>query len=156
MKFIIYTDGACSGNKRDSGCPGGWAYIILDSSETLINGGSGKGSNTTNNKMELLAVIKSLEALILILKNYWGGSQKHDCEVRSDSKYIVDNFYENLSYWKMNNWRKSNGGQVLNKSYWMSIDKLTPKFKSLIFTWVKAHNTDKHNILVDAMAKRNS
>ena len=154
MKFIIYADGGCSGNKRDAGCKGGWGYTILDSSGTSINSGSGKGFNTTNNKMELTAVIKGLESLIIILSKYWGGSKKHDCEVRSDSKYVIDNYYDYLQDWKKNGWKKSKGGTVLNKSLWKILSELTPEFKSLEFQWVKGHDKDKHNILVDAMAKK--
>ena len=103
MEFIIYTDGGCSGNKRDAGCKGGYAFVILDPSGTSICEGSGKGKNTTNNKMEMMAVIKALESIREILEEDWGGIHKHSCVLISDSKYIIDNYYEYLTDWKKNN-----------------------------------------------------
>ena len=153
MNFIIYTDGGCSGNKRDAGCKGGYAYIILNPSGKPITEGFGKGFNTTNNQMEMTAVIEGIMSLIEELKYNWGGPKKHSCEVRTDSRYIIDNYYDYLQDWKKNGWRKAKGGSVLNKEYWKAIDELTPGFKSFKFTWVKGHNKDKYNNLVDSMAK---
>ena len=153
MKYVIYTDGACSGNRRDAGCKGGYGYIILDPSETIIIEGGGRRLNTTNNMMEMTAVIESLKLLKKEMDECCLGSKKHDCEIRTDSRYIVDNYEEYLPTWRKNGWRKANGGSILNKEYWKIIDKLTPEFKSFAFKWVKAHASDRYNNMVDDMAR---
>ena len=156
MKYVIYTDGACSGNRRDSGCKGGYGYIILDPSGSVIVEGGGKGSNTTNNMMEMTAAIEALKSLKEETDEFWGGSKNHECELRTDSRYIVDNYEEYLPTWKKNGWRKANGSSVLNKESWKIIDKLTPEFKSFTFKWVKAHAKDPYNNMVDAIATSHS
>ena len=87
MEFVIYTDGGCIGNKRDTGCPGAYAYIIMDSAGSELLHGSGRRENTTNNQMELKAVIIGIKKLyqqnIPIKYNH--------IEVRTDSKYVTDN-----------------------------------------------------------------
>lgn len=156
MKYVIYTDGACSGNRRDSGCKGGYGYIILDESETEISRGGGKRENVTNNMMEMIAVIKALGELKEETDEFWGSSKKHDCELRTDSKYVIDNYDEYLPTWKKNGWRKANGGTVLNRELWKAIVELTPEFKSFAFKWVKGHSKDKYNIMVDEIATSHS
>ncbi len=153
MEFTVYTDGGCHGNRRDAGCPGGYGYVILDPGNNKICEGGGKRKDTTNNRMEMLAVIQGLIALKEILNDECCGSDIHDCIVKTDSRYVCDNFDDYLPEWKKNGWRKSKGGVVLNKDLWKRIDGLTPEFKSFRFQWVKGHARDKWNILVDQIAQ---
>jgi len=153
MTYTIYTDGSCSGNKRNAECKGGFGYIILDSSKSVILSGSGKRNNTTNNQMEMTAVIRGLETLIKYLQKFHDNSKNHNCIVVTDSRYVSDNFIEYLPYWKSKNWKKTNGCQVLNVGLWKRIDRLTLEFKSFCFQWVKGHASDKWNKKADALAQ---
>lgn len=153
MEFTVYTDGGCHGNRRDAGCPGGYGYLILDPGNNEIDHDGGSEENTTNNRMEMTAIIQGLKNLIGSLEVSYGGSKKHDCIVKTDSRYVCDNFEDYLPEWKKNGWRKSKGGAVLNKDLWKRIDELTPEFKSFRFQWVKGHARDKWNNLVDQIAQ---
>lgn len=153
MEFIIYTDGGCSGNKRDAGCPGGYGYVILDPSNTIILKGGGYRINVTNNQMELLAVIQGLKALKKELDAAYGGIKKHSCIIRPDSQYVSENYTAYLPMWKKNNWRKSNGKPVLNVDLWKKLDALTPEFKSYSFRWVKGHSRNQFNKMADMIVQ---
>ena len=153
MEFTTYTDGACSGNRKESNCPGGYGYIILDPGNNIILQGGSSCDNTTNNRMELLAVIKGMLHLKNILNHEYDGASKHDCIIKTDSRYVMDNFNDYLPIWKKNGWKKSKGSKVLNKDLWIELDKLTPEFRSLKMVWVKAHARNKWNNLVDSIAQ---
>lgn len=154
MQFTIFSDGGCSGNRRDSNCPGGYGYIILDPGNNNICEGGGKGFNTTNNRMELKAIIKGMIALKEILDKEYNGANKHDCIIKTDSKYVCDNFNDYLPEWKKNGWRKSKGGAVLNKDLWQRLDKLTPEFRASSFFWVRGHAKNKWNNLADSIVQK--
>lgn len=135
-KVVIYTDGACSGNPG----PGGWGAILTygEKEKEL----SGCELTTTNNRMELLAVISALEAL------------KEPCEVTviSDSKYIVDAISKGwLDSWKKNGWRKSDKKPVLNQSSWQKLIALM-EIHSVTFEWVRGHDGHPYNERCDALA----
>lgn len=135
-KVTIYTDGACSGNPG----PGGWGAILTygEKEKEL----SGCELETTNNRMELLAVISALEAL------------KEPCEVTvvSDSKYIVDAISKGwLESWKKNGWRKSDKKPVLNQSSWQKLVALM-EIHSVTFKWVRGHDGHPYNERCDALA----
>ena len=136
MKFKIYTDGACSGNPGK----GGWAAIILDSNlnQSSI---SGSESNTTNNRMELLAAIKALKKI----KN------KSDITIFTDSKYVKDGITDWIKKWKLNSWKSSNKKPVKNKDLWIKLDNSCLKHK-VTWRWVKAHAGNKYNNLADELA----
>jgi len=153
MTYIIYTDGSCSGNRRDAGCKGGYGYIILDASESSIICGKGIEDNTTNNQMEMMAVIESLKALIKYLEESCDNSKNHNCIIKTDSKYVCDNFIEYVPLWKSMGWRKTNGSKVLNIRLWKQIDSLTREFKSFCFQWVKGHASNRWNEKADALAQ---
>ena len=106
------TDGACSGNPG----PGGWGGLIMfdDKSEIEI-GGSEK--NTTNNRMELTAAIKTLEKL----KNY---QISENFKLRTDSKYLIEGYTKWIVNWKKNGWKTSAGKPVQNIDLWQKIDQL--------------------------------
>ena len=153
MEFTIYTDGGCSGNKRDAGCNGAWGYIILDSGNNIIRKDCDLEPNTTNNRMEMMAVIKGMRVLSNYAELFYGGSKIHDCLVISDSKYVINNYNDYIPEWESNGWKKSGGGNVLNVDLWKEIRSLSPEFKSFQFKWVKGHSTNKFNQEADALVR---
>lgn len=139
MKHIdIWTDGACSGNPG----AGGWAAILrYGSSQKNIAGGS---PETTNNQMELQAVVSALSTL------------KEPCEVflYSDSAYVVNAFTQNwIENWMTNNWRTAKKQPVANKELWLELIKLT-KTHNVKFCKVAGHSTNLYNNLCDELARQ--
>ena len=137
MKNVdIYTDGACSGNPGKGGyC----AILIYNGVEKVV---SGCEDNTTNNRMELLAVIKGLETL------------KEVCSVNlySDSRYVVDAFNEGwISAWQLNGWRTSSKKEVKNVDLWQSLLTLTSTH-NVTFIKVKGHADNPYNNRCDKIA----
>lgn len=136
----IYTDGACSGNPG----PGGWAVIIpLNKNNIILRGGK---LNTTNNEMELIAVVEALQAI----------DKPTNIEIYTDSAYIEKAFNENwLDNWQKNNWKTANKTPVKNMELWKELLKLTKKHK-VNFIKVKGHSDDKFNNLCDIIAVEES
>lgn len=136
-KVIIYTDGACSGNPG----PGGWGAILMyQGNQKEISGGK---SNTTNNVMELTAVIEALKIL------------KYPCEVElySDSAYVVNAFIQKwIDNWMKNNWRTSNKEPVKNQELWKELYDLT-KIHKVKFIKVKGHSDNEFNNRCDELAR---
>lgn len=137
MKSInIYTDGACSGNPG----PGGWgAVLVYNGIEKQLSGGE---KNTTNNRMELTAVIEALKAL------------KEPCNVTltTDSKYVCDAINKEWVFgWQRNNWRKADKKPALNVDLWEQLLELL-KTHNVEFVWVKGHNGHKYNEICDRLA----
>ncbi len=135
-KIEIYTDGACSGNPGK----GGWgAVLVYKDKEKEISGGE---AQTTNNRMELTAVIEALSAL------------KEPCEVTltTDSKYVCDAINKGWVFsWKNNNWKKADKKPALNVDLWEKLLSLLEEHK-VEFVWVKGHNGHKYNERCDALA----
>ena len=135
-KVILYTDDACSGNPG----PGGYAAILIyNGVEKEISGGE---KNTTNNKMEMMAVIKGLEML------------KEPCEVSvySDSAYVVNSIEKGWVYsWKKNNWKKADKKEVKNIELWERMLELMNIHK-VSFLKVKGHSDDELNNRCDRLA----
>lgn len=137
MKEIeIYTDGACSFNPG----PGGWgAILIYNGVEKKISGGE---QNTTNNRMELLAVINAL----LCLK------EKCSVKIYSDSAYVVNAYLQKwVDNWKANGWKKQNK-QVKNVELWQQLDNLVQSHQ-VEFVKVKGHSDNAYNNECDKMAR---
>lgn len=136
-KVIIYTDGACSGNPG----PGGWGTILMyKEHKKELSGGE---KNTTNNIMEITAVLEGLKAL------------KAECEVEiySDSAYVVNAFNNNwIDSWKNNGWRNSKKEEVKNKELWQELDTLAKKYKAK-FIKVKGHSDNEYNNRCDELAR---
>ncbi len=132
------SDGACSGNPG----PGGWGGLIIfeDNSELEIGGSE---QNTTNNRMELTAAIKTLEKL----KTY---KLKENFKLRTDSKYVIEGYTKWIINWKRNGWKTSSGKPVQNLDLWQKIDQL--RINGLIMEYVKGHSGDKQNDRVDKIA----
>ncbi len=132
MKQVeIYTDGACRGNPG----PGGWgAVLVWRGIERELSGGE---ADTTNNRMELLAAIRALEAL------------KEPCEVTltSDSKYLVDAYHEGwIHAWRARGWKK-----VKNPELWQQLDFLVNSH-NVTFVWVRGHDGHPYNERCDKLA----
>ena len=137
MKQVeLYTDGACSGNPG----PGGWgAILIFKGIEKELSGGEG---STTNNRMELTAVIEGLSAL------------KESCivELYSDSKYVIDGLSKGWAVsWRKNGWKKADKKPALNPDLWEILLALTQKH-SLNYHWVKGHADNPKNNRCDELA----
>lgn len=145
-KLIIYTDGSCLGNGRTENC-GGYAFIILNENEEIISKFSKQELNTTNNRMEMKAVITGITEAI----NYLN-SNDFIIEVYTDSAYIhncrTQRWYKS---WKNNGWKNSKKEPVKNKDLW-EILSFFFEDKRFIFNKVKGHAGNKFNELVDTMA----
>lgn len=137
MKTVtLYTDGACSGNPG----PGGWAAILeYNGHEKEISGGE---NPTTNNRMELTAVIEGLRLL----------NQPCRVELYSDSKYVVDALLQGwLTSWQMKGWRKADKKPVLNVDLWQQLVELMQEHE-LNCHWVKGHADNPKNNRCDELA----
>lgn len=136
-KVEIYTDGACSNNPG----PGGYgAILIYGKREKVVSGGE---NNTTNNRMELTAVIKALGAL------------KEKCIVNlyTDSSYVHNAFSQNwIEQWQLNGWKNSNNKPILNKDLWEELLKLT-NLHNVNFIKVKGHSDNENNNRCDKIAR---
>lgn len=136
-KVIIYTDGACSGNPG----PGGWGAILMYKGvKKEISGGM---KETTNNIMEITAVLEALKCLKV----------ESDVQVYSDSAYTVNAFNQGWIYnWMKNGWKTSNKEPVKNKELWQELYALTKKHK-VEFIKVKGHADNEFNNRCDEMAR---
>ena len=135
MKIKIYTDGACSGNPGK----GGWGALIQENNdETMI---SGSAMNTTNNRMELTAVIKALEFY----------EKPGEIEIFTDSKYVMQGITEWIKNWKNNQWKTSQKKDVKNKDLWLLLDLASEKH-NIEWNWVKGHAGNYGNEIADKLA----
>jgi ribonuclease HI len=134
---VVYTDGACSGNPG----PGGWAWAVAPTGDPQ---GSGGEPSTTNQRMELLAVLNALRVL---------GTQAGAIEVVSDSQYVVKCFNEAWwEGWLRRGWKNSQRQPVANRDLWEPLIDLVRERGDVTFRWVRGHNGDSMNELVDALA----
>jgi ribonuclease HI len=133
----IYSDGACRGNPG----PGGWGALIrLGSHEKEISGGE---AATTNNRMELTAVIRALEAL----------TRPSKVHVYTDSQYVQKGIKEWIHGWKRNGWKTAAKEPVKNKELWIELDALRGKHE-IEWHWVKGHAGHPENERADALANK--
>lgn len=141
MKTVeIFTDGACSGNPG----PGGWGAVLRYNG--IVKELSGGEAQTTNNRMELSAVIAALSAL------------KEPCRVilTSDSKYVTDGVTKGWAVgWRARGWKKSDGNPALNPDLWQKLLELLEQH-SVEFVWVKGHAGHPENERCDALAVEQS
>ena len=132
----IYTDGACSGNPGK----GGWgAVLIYKQHQKKI---SGFKAQTTNNQMELTAVIESLK----IIKNSF-----QNITIYTDSIYVKDGITKWIFNWKKNSWKNSKKQLVKNLELWQELDSLV-KNHNIVWQWVKGHSGNKYNEIADNLA----
>lgn len=136
-KVEVFTDGACRGNPG----PGGWGALLrFRDQERHLHGGE---AETTNNRMELCAAIKALEAL------------KEPCEVvlTTDSQYVRKGIREWLANWKRNGWKTAAKKPVKNVDLWQALDEQSQKHQ-IEWHWVKGHSGHRENELADQLANR--
>jgi len=138
MKHIeMFTDGACSGNPG----PGGWGVLLrYGRHEKEIKGGV--APMTTNNRMELQAVIEGLSTL------------KSRCHVtiHTDSKYVMDGVTKYLAAWKAKGWKTADRKEVKNVDLWHKLDEILPRHQ-IDWVWVRGHNGHIENERADALAR---
>jgi ribonuclease HI len=134
-EIIIYTDGACSGNPGK----GGWGAVLLYKEHKKEI--SGFNPQTTNNQMELQAVI---EALKIVKKS-------SPIIIYTDSVYVKDGITKWIFNWKKNGWRTANKKPVKNLEFWQELDLLVANHK-IDWRWVKGHSGDKYNEIADQLA----
>ncbi len=133
----IYTDGACKGNPG----PGGWgAYLVFGQHEKDIYGGE---ASTTNNRMELTAVIEALSQL----------KRPSRVKLMIDSQYVKHGINEWIVNWKRNGWKTANKKPVKNVDLWIALDQMVATH-SIEWVWVKGHSGDPGNERADALANR--
>ena len=132
----IYTDGACSGNPG----PGGWGSVMLYNGHRRELSGGEKA--TTNNRMELMAVIRALETL------------KRPCEINlhTDSIYVMKGMTEWLPRWKQRNWRTADRKPVKNVELWQRLEEAIERHR-VNFFWVKGHSGVPENERADQLAR---
>ena len=132
----IWTDGSCLGNPG----PGGWGFIATDGKNTAERCGGEK--NTTNNKMELTAVIKALTA-----------AKKHaEVEIHTDSQYVKNGMESWIKNWKAKGWKTADKKPVKNQELWQQLDELASNIK-IHWVWVKGHAGEEFNERVDDLAR---
>jgi ribonuclease HI len=123
--ITIYTDGGCSGNPG----PGGWAFAVSENGK-LVTTSSGGDAQTTNNKMELTAVINALRFAL--------DKREHEVTILTDSQYVKNGITQWIHSWKRNGWRTSSKAPVKNVEYWVQLDSLNSSL-SVTWSWVKGH-----------------
>lgn len=138
----VYTDGSCLGNPG----PGGWGAVILYENQVLEF--SGGEALTTNNRMELTAVIMVLQEL---KKTAFFRGQ--DVDLHIDSQYVKNGITTWIKTWKKNGWRTASKSPVKNKELWSLLDTLTAEF-SINWIWVKGHAGNKYNEICDQLAQK--
>jgi len=139
----VYTDGGCSGNPG----PGGWAYVIIDRSgdgESLENWGAEE--STTNNRMELQAVIAALQYIR-------GVGKVPEISIHTDSQYVQKGITEWIKEWKSRGWKTSAKKPVKNQDLWQRLDTLSAGL-SITWVWVKGHAGNKYNERCDLLTQK--
>jgi ribonuclease HI len=133
----LYTDGACSGNPG----PGGWAYILRHRASESEREDSGGEPETTNNRMELMAVIRGLTAL----------TRPSRVDVYSDSQYVLNGLKSWMDGWKKKGWVTASKSPVKNRDLWERLDELRSTHE-LDYHWIRGHNEHPENERADKLA----
>lgn len=135
-KIVIHTDGGCRGNPGI----GGWGvWLRYEDKDKKLKGSE---LNTTNNRMELTAAIKALEAI---------KSKNIDIDLFTDSKYVMSGINEWIINWKSRGWKTANKKTVKNVDLWKKLDQLNNEH-SVVWHWVKGHSGDEGNEMADRLA----
>ena len=150
MKVRIFTDGACSDNPG----PGGWAAVLNENEGHKII--KGNESSTTNNRMELKAVVESLKKILSVYSNHYPIPQ---FELYSDSAYVINAINCNwIEKWKLNGWKTTKHEDVKNRDLWEEFYSIREKLRSIkisiVFIKVKGHSGNTFNEMVDKLAKQ--
>ncbi len=139
-KTDVFTDGGCSGNPG----PGGWAYVVIRNGEMLTYA-SGSSPQTTNNIMELSAVINALESCILM--------DFDEVNIYTDSQYVKNGITTWIFSWKKNGWKTASKDPVKNRELWEKLDNLNSRIK-VNWCWVKGHAGIKYNEMCDSLVRK--
>lgn len=139
-KIDIFTDGGCSGNPG----PGGWAFVALNDGNVLSSSSGGE-AQTTNNKMELTAVINALKTCQTL------GVKK--VSISTDSQYVKNGITAWIYNWKRNGWKTASKDPVKNKELWVELDGLRNNFE-INWVWVKGHAGIEFNEMCDTLVKQ--
>ena len=139
--MLLFTDGACSGNPG----PGGWAFILRDVKTNKELTGSGGERDSTNNRMEMQAVIQGLGAL----------KKRCRVELYSDSSYVLQGLQSWIHGWKKRGWKTVSGTAIQNKDLWLLLDSQIKRHAATV-RWIKGHNGDKWNEKADELARMGS
>jgi len=131
----IWTDGSCLGNPG----PGGWAFIASDGTQIVER--SGAEADTTNNRMELMAVLRALTAI-----------KNPKVEIHTDSQYVKNGMQTWMKGWKKNGWKTADKKPVKNQDLWMALDERSAE-KEIHWVWVRGHNGDEMNERTDVLAR---
>lgn len=142
MPILIHTDGGCRGNPG----PGAWAYVLRRDQEPALTL-SGTEPATTNNKMELQAVIEALER---VQSQGWAGET---IEIRTDSQYVKNGITAWIRTWKANGWRTADKKPVKNQELWRELEALNQALAPR-WAWVKGHAGHPDNELCDQLANQ--
>ncbi|MDR2412942.1 MAG: ribonuclease HI [Rickettsiales bacterium] len=133
----IYTDGSCLGNPG----PGGWAFIATDGKNIAEK--TGGEPNTTNNRMELTAVLRAVSS-----------ARRHaEIEIHTDSQYVKNGMESWLKNWKKNNWRTADKKPVKNQDLWQALDEAARNMK-IHWRWVRGHVGHEMNERADELARK--
>lgn len=150
-KIEIYTDGSSLGNPG----PGGWGVVIIknEKKETIIKELGGFNKNTTNNRMELQAVIEALKYIKDLWKSDFQYIRKSDFRIYSDSNYVLSGITSWVYNWEKNGWRTANKKEVLNQDLWKEMIDLVRNIDTKI-NWekVKGHSGHVYNDRADEIA----
>lgn len=141
--IYVYTDGSVM-RPTEGKSPGGWAFTYDFKGKQFKSSGCCK--YVTNNQMEMIAVIKALQSLLI------NKFHRESVCVVSDSQYVVFNCNQYLDVWKKNKWTNSRGNYIKNKPFWKQIDYLSSYF-NIRYKWVRGHNGHPLNELVDKLAR---
>ncbi len=137
----LFTDGACLGNPG----PGGWCYLLKHPATGKSSTNAGGEMSTTNNRMELSAVIEGLSAL----------TEPCIVKLHSDSKYVINGLSQWMHNWKKHNWHNARKKPVLNDDLWKKLDMLSQKHQ-LTYQWVKGHSGHPENEHCDLIASQHA
>lgn len=135
----VYTDGGCSGNPG----PGGWAFVILKE-QSNISYCSGSSEYTTNNIMELTAVIEAIKTCIKL--------KFSNITLYTDSQYVRNGITSYIFSWKKNGWLTSSKKEVKNKELWKRLDEVSSKI-TINWCWVKGHTGIEYNEFCDTLVQ---
>ena len=145
MDLEIYTDGACSGNPG----PGGWAFVMIENAQ-IVREQWGAEQNTTNNRMELTAVLSALEAAQGLLAA--SGEARQPVRIYTDSQYVQKGITQWIQTWKRNGWRTSAKAPVKNQDLWRLLDEYHGAM-AIQWGWVKGHAGNPFNEQCDRLTK---
>lgn len=135
----IYTDGACADNGKEKNI-GSYGFVVVDE-DNIIYEYADKVPNTTNNRMELTAIIKALE--------YYKFSNYNNIVIFSDSKYCINGIQTWMWGWEKKNWKRAKDEEVKNKDLWKQLIVLNKELKNIKYQWVKGHNGNIWNEYID-------